>query len=136
MGRGCDPPIRVPSKDIPPPVKQLVLALIDSIPELETLLLLREHAERSWSAAEVGQRVYVSHAVAAHVLSELETRGFLAATEASYRYAPTTAELRNTVDDLADAYAHHLVEVTRMIHAKPSASVRQFADAFVLKKDK
>lgn len=126
----------MPAKEIPESVKQLVLARIDSVPELETILLLREHAQQSWSAAETGRRIYVSHTVAAHILSGLVERGFLVSTESGYRYAPATDELRNTVDDLADAYTHHLVEVTRMIHSKPSASVRQFADAFVLKKDK
>lgn len=126
----------LPTKDISESVKRLILASIDSVPELETLLLLRDKAEQSWTAAETGQRIYVSEAVAAHILSELVERGFLAATGSNYRYAPATDELRNTVEDLADAYAHHLVEVTRMIHSKPSASVRQFANAFVLKKDK
>jgi hypothetical protein len=126
----------VPSKDISDSVKQLILARIDSVPELETILLLREHAEHWWTAAETGQRIYVSPTVAAHILSQLAERGFLASGEASYRYSPETDELRNTVDELARAYSHHLVEVTRMIHSKPSASVRQFADAFVLRKDK
>jgi hypothetical protein len=126
----------VPAKEIPESVKQLVLARIDSVPELETILLLREHAEQSWTAAEAGQRIYVSLAVAAHILKTLADRGFLACSESGYSYLPETNELRQTVDALADAYAHHLVEVTRMIHGKPSPSVRQFADAFVLGKDK
>jgi hypothetical protein len=126
----------VPAQDIPESVKQLIVASIDSVPELETILLLREHAEQSWTATDTGQRIYVSPAVAAHILKVLAERGFLAATESGYRYAPVGNELRKTVDDLADAYAHHLVEVTRMIHGKPSPSVRQFADAFVLRKDK
>jgi hypothetical protein len=126
----------VPAKNIPESVKLLILARIDSVPELETILLLREHAEQTWTAADAGQRIYVSHTVAAHILSQLAERGFLTESGSRYRYAPATDELRNTVDDLAKAYTHHLVEVTRMIHSKPSASVRQFADAFVLGKDK
>jgi hypothetical protein len=126
----------VPAKEIPNSVKQLILARIDSVPELETILLLREQAEHSWTAVEAGQRIYVSPAVAAHILKSLAERGFLACSESGYSYWPETDELRKTVDDLADAYAKHLVEVTRMIHGKPSSSVRQFADAFVLGKDK
>jgi len=128
--------LTVPAKEIPDSVKQLVLSRIDSVPELETILLLREHEQQAWTAAETGQRIYVSPTVAAHILKVLAERGFLESTESRYRYAPATHELRKTIDDLADAYTHHLVEVTRMIHAKPSASVRQFADAFVLGKRK
>lgn len=126
----------VPSSDIPESVKQLIAERIDSVPELETILLLREYREQQWTAAEAGQRLYVSTAVASHILSELTTRGFLSCGEATYRYAPATPELEATIDQLAEAYSHRLVEVTHMIHAKPSPSVRQFADAFRLRKDK
>ncbi len=126
----------MPAKEIPESVKQLILERIDSVPELETILLLREHTEHSWTAVQAGQRIYVSPTVAAHILKSLAERGFLALTESGYSYSPETDELRKTVDDLANTYAKHLVAVTRMIHGKPSSSVRHFADAFILGKDK
>jgi hypothetical protein len=126
--------LAVPSRDISEPVKRLIAERIDSIPELEAILLLREHPNERWTAMETGQRLYVSTIVASHILSELAGRGFFSCDESSYRYDPATAELAALVDALADAYAHHLVEVTHMIHGKPSASVRQFADAFRLRK--
>jgi hypothetical protein len=125
----------VPSSAVPDIVKRLIAERIDSVPELEAVLLLREHPEREWTPSEAGQRLYVSTTVAAHVLAKLAEDGLIAGSEAGYRYAPGD-ELANAVDRLAETYAHHLVEVTRMIHTKPAESVRQFADAFRFRKDK
>jgi hypothetical protein len=123
------------SSGVPDPVKRLIAERIDSVPELEAVLLLREHPDRDWTASEAGQRLYVSTTVAAHVLAKLAQDGFLSNSEAGYRYAPSD-ELVQVVNQLAEAYAHHLVEVTRMIHTKPPASIRQFANAFRFRKDK
>jgi hypothetical protein len=123
------------SNGVPDPVKRLVAERIDSVPELEAVLLLREHSDRDWTPSEAGQRLYVSATVAAHVLAKLARDGFLSSSDAGYRYAPSE-ELVHVVNQLAEAYSHHLVEVTRMIHTKPPASIRQFADAFRFRKDK
>jgi len=124
-------------EDIPVAVRRLILESIDSVPELEAILLLRENAGRTWNAAETGERLYVSKAVAAHILGVLGARGFLSSEDGErYRYAPASPELAAMTDELAFSYSHHLVAVTHLIHAKPSASVRQFADAFRLRKDK
>jgi len=125
----------VPSSSLPDPVRRLIADHIDSVPELEAVLLLRDHAEHDWTPSEAGQRLYVSTTVANHVLAKLAERGFLSKGESGYRYA-ASAELGKAVDQLAAAYAHHLVEVTRMIHQKPPPSIRQFADAFRFRKDK
>jgi len=121
---------------IPDVVRRLILERIDSVPELEAILLLREYPGRDWTAAEASQRLYVSQTVGAHILATLAQRGFLVSREQRYRYEPGSPDLAQTIDALAETYAHHLVAVTQLIHAKPSASVREFAEAFRLRKDK
>lgn len=121
--------------NIPEAVKRLIATSIDSVPELEAILLLRENAARAWTPAEAGQRLYVSTTMAAHVLSVLAARGFFRSDADRYRYDPATPELAAAVGELAAAYSRHLVAVTQLIHGKPSASVRGFADAFRLRKD-
>jgi hypothetical protein len=79
-------------------------------------------------------RLYVSTTVATHVLDTLAARGFFAAVDGAYRYQPESADLAIAVDQLADAYRGHLVAITEMIHAKPSRHVRDFANAFRLRK--
>jgi hypothetical protein len=115
---------------LPPAVRRFIAERIDSIPELEALLLLREYRSRTWTAAEAGERLYVSGTVAAYILAVLEQRGFVSSEGQGYRYTPGSNEQEGTIDALASAYAHHLVPVTELVHAKPSTSVRYFADAF------
>jgi hypothetical protein len=126
--------IRVPS-ELSDVVKRLIAESIDSVPELEAILLLCEDRERRWTAAEAGQRLYVSTTMAAHILGLLTSRGFFEQTDDSYRYAPKSPDLDSAVRALASSYSRSLIAVTRAIHSKPGASVRQFAEAFRLRKE-
>jgi hypothetical protein len=122
--------------EIPPSVRALIAERIESVPELEAILLFRRAAGRAWTAEEAGQRLYVSTTVAAYVLAELTERGFFEREGETYRYAPESPELAGVIDDLAAAYGRHLVAVTQLIHSKPSQSVRDFANAFRLRRPK
>lgn len=122
--------------ELPDAVRRLIADRIDSIPELEALLLFRENRSREWGAEEAGKRLYVSTLVAAHILSVLCQRGFFASVGDRYRYEPESRELAGAVDHLAVAYSQHLVAVTQIIHSKPSQNVRDFANAFRLRRPK
>ena len=121
--------------EIPPAVRQLIAEAIDSIAELEGVLLLREQRDRDWSAEEAGARLYVSVAVASHVLSVLAARGFLVERSGRFRYDPQTPDIEEAVGALAATYLANLIGVTHLVHAKPSPSVLQFAKAFRLRRD-
>jgi uncharacterized protein DUF5985 len=66
----------MPGESISATVKRLIAESIDSVPELETILLLRETRDHDWTVAEAGERLYVSKTVAAHVLATLADKGF------------------------------------------------------------
>jgi hypothetical protein len=119
---------------IPHAVRDLIAERLDSVPELEAVLLFRENPGRTWTAEEAGTRLYVSTTVAAYVLDTLAARGFFAPTGDAYRYQPESVELAAAVDQLADAYRKQLVAITELIHSKPSRHVRDFANAFRLRK--
>jgi hypothetical protein len=125
----------MPLNEVPEPVRRFIVEAIDSVPELEALLLLRAHRDRAWSPEAAGARLYVSLPVATHVLTALAGRGLLVADDEGFRYAPSRPELETVVGDLAAAYSSQLIAVTRLIHAKPAPSVLQFADAFRLRKE-
>jgi len=126
----------MPGSGIPDAVRRLIAESIDSVPELEAILLLREGRGVSWTPEQAGRRLYVSTTAATHILSVLTERGLFVGDGESYRYAPARPELEDAVDQLAVAYAGQLVAVTQLIHAKPSASVREFADAFRIRRDR
>ena len=123
------------SADIPPEVRRLILEAIDSVPELEALLLLRDAPNQYWTPDSSSSRLYVSRTVAAYTLDVLAQRGFLEESAEGFVYRPVSAELAETVDALARTYATALVAVTKLIHGKPGTSVQDFARAFRLRKD-
>jgi hypothetical protein len=121
---------------IPEGVRRLIADRIDSIPELEALLLFRDNRERGWTAEDAGKRLYVSTLVAGYILGILSERGFFSNQGEQYLYAPESPELAAAVDQLATSYSRHLVAVTEIVHSKPSRNVLAFADAFRLRKAK
>ena len=76
-------------------VHQFVLAHIDSVPHLESLLLLWNKRGTAWSAEDVAARLYVEPAKANKILLDLEREGLVAALPESqelFRYNSTSME--------------------------------------------
>jgi hypothetical protein len=116
---------------------------IDSVLELELLLLLRARRERSWSAAELSHELKIDRTWAAGQLAQLAGRRLLSRDDATnpadprYAYAPPTPAVDATVTAVADAYASHRVTVIGLIFSKPAPStLKTFADAFRIRKEK
>ena len=120
---------------VPGDLRDFITRYIDSIAQLEALLLLRANPDANWTPAEVALRLYTSEQEAAELLARLCADALVFCNEGTYRFGSEDTELRNLVDRLADAYSQHLIPVTNMIHAKPRR-IRQFADAFKFRKDK
>ena len=120
---------------VPERVRRLILDAIDSVAELEALLLLRETAGQTWTVEAASARLYVSRTVAGYSLSALAHRGLLEETPNGFSYKAATPALAEDVTALALAYSRSLISVTKLIHAKPSPSLQDFARAFRLRKD-
>jgi hypothetical protein len=114
---------------IPPDVRCFILERIESVAELEALLLLHKHERESWSAARVADRLYVTEPAATDILARLTAERLCTLDGGLYRFAPATPNEAGLVRQLADAYARHLIPVTRIVHSKP-ARIQRFADAF------
>lgn len=129
---------------LPDDVRRFLLGSVSSIPFLEALLLLRGEPETRWSARQVAQRLYVSDRRAQELLAELLVAGVVHGSPPEaprFCYQPASPELRQVLDGLAEVYAHHLVEVTHLIHSradkrdKRDNRAQKFADAFRWRKD-
>jgi hypothetical protein len=128
--------MRVPPP-IPPRVFRFIEERIDSVPQLETLLMMNEEPRRTWTADEVAARAYVSLDEAARVLDGLQRRALIApVSQGVFRIALADDEERNRVDEVALAYRANLTRIATFIHEKPPASLKEFARAFDLKKDR
>jgi len=119
-------------------IRRFILTSIPSVPYLEAILLLRSEPGTAWDAPLVARRLYIGERQAAEVLEQLSAAGIARHDDDApgpYRYHPSTAELGERLDQLADAYATNLVAVTDLIHSRIDKRAHQFADAFRLRKD-
>jgi hypothetical protein len=110
---------------------------IDTVPQLEALLLLWEDPTRAWSAEELAGRIYVETSSAALVLEALQRRQLVRAASdprARWCYDDAWDLSGKRMAEVADAYRRHTVRLATFIHSGASASVREFARAFDLKK--
>jgi hypothetical protein len=123
---------------IPDDVKAFLLQCIDSIAQLEALLLLRANPTLTWDAEALAKRLYIGSQETATILHHLQANGFLVTAEDAsgvYQYQPASPDLACMADRVAELYARYLIPVTQLLHAKPLTRVQEFADAFKLKKD-
>jgi hypothetical protein len=123
---------------IPQDIKQFILNSIDSVAQLEGLLMLRSDAGKTWDAKTIAKVLYISEPQATALLAGLSEQGFITAVEnasLTYRYEPNSPELKETINRLADVYRQYLVPVTHLIHSKSKMRVQEFANAFRIRKD-
>lgn len=123
---------------IPGDVEEFIRKRIDSVAQLEALLLIRSDPDAEWSVVVLAGRLYTSEKQAVESVERLHNDGLLirkAGSPPLYQYQPNSAELREMVDRVAEAYATHLVPITNLIHSKPTTRVQEFADAFRWRKD-
>jgi hypothetical protein len=123
--------------EVPAYVLRFLQENIDTVPQLETLLMMSEAPDRSWLISDVASRNYITEQRAMDTLNALLRRGLVSLEESPprFRFNPANDTVRGLVADLARCYQANLSRITTLIHAKPSASITEFARAFDLKKD-
>ena len=103
---------------------------IESVAQLEVLLLLRAAPEKDWTAREVAAALVIQpESVALGWLKDLAGRRLANEVEGSYRYDPPP-DLRSTLDDLAESYSKYRVTLVALIFAKPSDRITGLSQAF------
>jgi hypothetical protein len=119
---------------LPAELRAFLTEHIDSIAQLEALLLLRDGPDVVWDAQSTAKRLYIGEREALEALAQLAAHGLIAREASSYKFDPQSEELSRMVGMLAEYYRRYLIPITNLVHAKPRR-IRQFADAFKLKKD-
>lgn len=122
------------NESIPAKVREFLVDHIDTIAQLEALMLLRS-AGGDWTIARVAARLYVSDHEATLVVAALVESKLVKSDRNLIRYEPRDQQQRDVVDLVAETYARSLVPVTKIVHEKGSG-VRKFAEAFKIRKGK
>jgi hypothetical protein len=119
---------------LPAELREFVASHIDSIAQLEALLLLRSAKDSVWELQSAARRLYIGEQETSETLAHLAAHGLIVREAGGYRFGAQSDELSRMVELLAEYYRRQLIPITNLIHAKPRR-IRQFADAFKLKKD-
>lgn len=119
-------------------VDQFIHDEIESVPHLEALLLLWNNRPKVWTAEQMAKALFVPVDVARNILQDLTRQGLSATSPDPDRYLyQSDVEAKDRLMAAVDtAYRRELVRITRTIHSKAAASVREFARAFRFKKER
>jgi hypothetical protein len=120
-------------------VYRFILNQIDSVPQMEALLLLWENRPKRWSESEIAGRLYVGVDVVRNIMHELLRRHLVASSTESprlYWYETRPGDGDLLIEAVAATYRRELVRVSTFIHTKASSAVRDFAQAFKFKKER
>jgi hypothetical protein len=120
----------VPETNLPPDVERFLARCIDSVEQLETLLLLRRSGGE-WTAESVARELRIDAHSAARRLAELAASRLLSESGRAYTYATGGYDVE--VDAVARAYSERRVSVITFIFSRPTDRLKSFSDAFRIK---
>jgi hypothetical protein len=121
------------NEDFPAGLRQFIEHHIESVAQLEALLLMRSDPQRQWAAGELAKALYIPEEAADALLSDLARRGFVGSGQPptpGYTYQARDNESDQMIAELEAMYRERRVAVTSLIYSKPLNKVQTFADAF------
>lgn len=117
---------------VPSELQQFIFEHIDSIEQLDILLLLSTHADRAWTGEQVAKELRTNPRSATGKLAGMRGLGLLEECgPAVYRYLPAAPALAAVVDALSDACRIRRHQVYELIFSSLKGA-RKFLDAFTV----
>jgi hypothetical protein len=122
------------TEGLPPRVRDFLLAHVDSIEQLEVLLLLAARPTSALTTVEVSDELRTAPSSAATRLAGLRDHRLVDVLPGDRHRIRADPELAALLRQIADTYRERRVAVVTLIYSRPSDVVRVFTNAFVLKK--
>lgn len=101
-------------------IQRFINTSIDSIPQLEALLLIQKNPEVIWDFESLSRALFIQPKLAIEFLRKLCSAGFLRVlpntNPRSYEYVHPNLEVRQMLSELAEVYSKHLILITNMVH--------------------
>ena len=124
----------MPPQNLPAPITEFISHHIQSVEQLEVLVLLNRDPQAHWSAKRVYDVVLSTLQSVQRWLDDLTRRGLIQkhADETDCYQASADEAIRSQVAQLAECYRNTPVRVIEAIYRRESSAVQSFADAFKL----
>lgn len=126
-------------RDPIPDAYEFIHENIDSVPHLESLILLWNSRPVGWSVEELASRLYIPPENVNTVLQDLvrlQVAQEIPGSPPRYSYIARSEEQNELMHQIDHAYRRDLVRISTMIHSKAASPIREFARAFRFKKDR
>lgn len=118
--------------DIPKAVRDFVFEYIDSVEQLEILLLLESDSDKTWTASELNSQLRSNLNSVEKRLSLLLSQNLVNKSEEDhYSISLQSKDTLETIRSLADFYRGHRYRILEMIFS-PMKKSRDLAEAFRL----
>ena len=115
-----------------------VVGALNSLQDLELLLVLIEDRERWWDARAIAKQTGDSSSSTGRALDRLAGQNLLdirVTDDVRFRYRPGTVELEKAGAALLDAYRRNPLTIIKLVAASRPRSAADFADAFRMRRD-
>ncbi|KYG63210.1 hypothetical protein AZI86_16030 [Bdellovibrio bacteriovorus] len=122
------------SNEIPESLRLFLRRNINSVSLLDVLFLLKRGAPQTWSPEELSVEMRTNKSYAASQLAELQALNLIHLDGTKYIYDPSPQD-REMIEALESLYNSRRSTVINFIYSQPIDSIRDFADAFKIKKD-
>lgn len=120
-------------------LERFIKEQINSLEELEILLLLSGTPQRNWTEQAVYQVIKSSQPSVSRRLMELASKKLISCEPGPpvvFRFIPESRDFHELISELASAYKERPVRVIEMLYSRPPDAVEEFAKAFKLRKEK
>ena len=122
---------------LPTDVLDMIARHLDSMEQVQVLLVLRRDAARTWPVDAMAGEVRATREKIAAALATLAANQLVSVETGdprTYRYSPVTPALEAAVDNLEIAYNTRPVTLVKALYNRPPRAIQSFADAFRLRK--
>ena len=124
---------------VPLEVVQFARSFVRSLEDLQVFMVCADQHDRWWDADALARRIFISEARATRALDNLARANLLdirISDAVRYRFNPGTAELATRTAAFISAYHQSPTQIVKLVaRADVPDSVRDFADAFRIKRD-
>lgn len=119
-------------------IKQFIFEQIDSVEQLEVLLLLRSHKTSSWNIDQIAQELRSSPNSVSNRIKSLSNIGLVelqADSKVHFVYKETNPEFEAILQELGELYKSRKQTILELIFS-PLKRGRHFANAFLVNPSK
>lgn len=120
-------------------VYRFILDQMESVPHLEALLLVWNSRPQAWTVENLARRLYIPVDNARALLEDLVRRRLVSVECGPLegcRYQSSSVQQHQLMAAVDRTYRRELVRISTMIHSKLPASVREFARAFRITRER